>query len=92
MIETICLLGCRRQKKTNTEPDLSGTQLKRWVVHISSHTLSDNEKKLLAKGLYYAVTPTEVPKDDFIVATEVACRALPQSSACQLRAEVAGVP
>ena len=65
--------------------------MKRWVINISKCALSKDEQSLLAKGLNYAVTPSEVPKDDLIVATEVACRGLPQASACQLRAEVAGV-
>ena len=50
-----------------------------------------SETSVLAKELNYAVTPKEGPKDDFIVATEVACKALPATEACQLCAEVAGI-
>ena len=46
---------------------------------------------VLGKGLNYAVTPDKLPVEDFVVATEQACRSLPIDKADQLRAQVAGV-
>ncbi|XP_072022763.1 uncharacterized protein [Amphiura filiformis] len=82
----------REKQKPKNEPDidLSGTQLKRWVVNISKHTLTKPDTSLLAKGLNFAITPTELPIVDFIVATEQACQKLPNSEATVLRAEITG--
>ena len=52
--------------------DLSGMQLKKWVKNISKQELTDVETKVLAWGLNYAVIPKEVPKENFILATELA--------------------
>ena len=37
------------------EADLTGTQMKRWVINLSKYKLSGNQNKILAKGLNYAV-------------------------------------
>ncbi len=43
---------------------------------------------MLALGLNFAVTETEVPVVDFITATESACRNLPETQANELRSKV----
>ena len=52
--------------------DLSGTQLKKWVINISKYKLRDKETALLAKGLNFAITQDKVPHDDYIHVTELA--------------------
>jgi len=52
--------------------------------------LNDNEKKVLSKGLNYAVTPDRIPKEEYIVATEKACKMLSTAEGEQLRAQVVG--
>ncbi|XP_035671873.1 uncharacterized protein LOC118412922 [Branchiostoma floridae] len=79
------------QQQQASDIDLSGTQLKKWVVNISGKSLSDSQTKVLQKGLNFAVTPDKLPVEDFVVATESACAGLPLSSAEQLRSEVAGI-
>ncbi|XP_072033373.1 uncharacterized protein [Amphiura filiformis] len=74
---------------TTPELDLSGTQLKKWVVNLSQYKLSKSENSVLAKGLNFAVSPTNVCTEEFVLATELACRNLPNSEAVQLRAKVA---
>ena len=54
-------------------PDLSGEQLKKWVVNLSKYKLNKTENEVLALGLNFCPTTTELPVDDFIVATEKAC-------------------
>ena len=71
--------------------DLTGMQLMKWVVNISKYKLNDDQTGVLGKGLNYAVTPDKLPVEDFVVATEQACRYLPIDKADQLRAQVAGV-
>ena len=79
-------------KKKNVTKDigLSGEQLKKWVVNISKYGLNDNEKKVLSKGLNYAVAPDRIPKEEYIVATEKACNMLSTAEGEQLRAQVVG--
>ena len=78
------------ERNINKEPDLKGTQLKRWVINLSKYQLSINQTQVLAKGLNFAVTPDKVPIDDYVVATEQASWSLPDSAKDQLRAEVIG--
>jgi hypothetical protein len=78
-------------KKGQSEPDLSGTQLKRWVVNISKYALDNNSEQILAKGLNFAPSPEIIPMNDFIVATEKATWLLPPHEADQLRCEVTGL-
>ena len=70
---------------------LTGTQLKKWVVNISKYKINDDQTRVLGKGLNYAVTPDKLPVEDFVVATEQACRSLPIDKADLLRAQVAVV-
>ena len=46
--------------------------------------------KVLAKGLNYAITPKQIPIEQYIVATEQACSMLPQTEAERLRADMKG--
>ena len=75
-------------KKQETEPDLSGGLLKKWVINISQKVLSNEEESILSKGLNYAVSPQKVPVTDYIVQTEKACRLLPPEDRDSLRSEV----
>ncbi|XP_072022387.1 uncharacterized protein [Amphiura filiformis] len=47
------------------------------------------ENNVLAKGLNYAVSPTNVCSDEFVIATELVCKKLTHPEAIQLRAKVA---
>ena len=79
------------QKKGSTEIiDLSGAQLKKWVINLSKRELSEPEIKVLAKGLKFAVSPEKLPVNDIIVQTEKACSMLPVEERDGLRAEVCG--
>ena len=71
--------------------DLSGTQLKKWVVNISKHKLTQGETSVLAKGLSFAVTPQKLPVEDFVVATEQAILSLKEPKANLLRNDVLGI-
>ena len=45
---------------------------RKWVVNVSSWTLTPAEQAVLVRGLGYAPTPTSPPSEDFIVASESA--------------------
>ncbi len=76
------------KKKAAEEVDLTGSQMKKWVVNLSKYKLSKDETSVLAKGLNFAVSPKHIPTDDFIVATEQACNKLSPTESDVLRAEV----
>ena len=81
----------KKKKSLDSTPDLSGTQLKKWVVNLSKYKLTDNQTKVLAKGLNFAISPKDVCAEDFVVATEVACKKVPEADRATLRAKIASV-
>jgi hypothetical protein len=73
------------------EIDLSGQQLKKWVINLSKYVLNEHETSALAKGLNYSITPKHLPVEDIIVATEQACSKLPTDEADQLRSKTINI-
>ena len=71
----------KSKKNDPSEPDLSGTQIKRWVVNLSiyMYKLNQDQTSVLSKGLNFRITPHRIPTNDIIVATELddANRSLP---------------
>ena len=51
------------------------------MVNLSNRTLSDNEQLVLAKGLNYAPTPTEIPIRKIVAAVEDGLRKVGRSEA-----------
>ena len=80
----------KRNNKTD-EPDLSGSQLKRWVINLSDYDLSKDQEKVLARGLNFAVTPDKIPVNEIIVATEQATWCVSNEKKDSLRAEICGI-
>ncbi len=78
----------------NKELDLSGSQLKKWVVNLSRYKVTSAQEKALSRGLNFAVAPENVNEasitNECIIACEKACWKLPISEASQLRSEVVG--
>ena len=61
---------------------------KKVVKNFSSRSLTDDEERVLALGLNYAVAPKQVPYQEIIVATEATARQLDAESAKTLRVRV----
>ena len=61
---------------------------KRWVVNISDVKLEPEAESLLRKGLNYAITPKSLPVDEYITATEIACKQIKPETADILRNDV----
>ena len=61
----------------------------KWVVNLSDRVLTPHETSLLKKGLNFAVAPTSVPVNDYVIGIESACNLLgPNSQQAQtLRAD-----
>ena len=72
------------------EPDLSGQQLKRWVLNLSNNKLNKAQNDVLKQGLNFAPTPSTIPVDDFIIATEKACWKVPEEERDTVRAKIVG--
>ena len=63
----------------------------KWVVNISSRKLTTPEVSVLENGLNFAVSPDALPVNDIVVATESACKNLPDDKAAELRGRVVNV-
>ena len=61
---------------------------KKVVKNVSSRTLTENEEKVLALGLNFAVAPKKIPYQEFITATESTARQLDTEKAKALRSAV----
>ncbi len=70
--------------------DLSGSQMKRWVINLSKYKCTNSENSVLAKGLNFSVSPAKIPVEEFIVATEQAAKLLNEVEAEDLRQSIVG--
>ena len=83
-----------KKKKSADKIDLSGIQLKKWVINLSKRQLSQPETPALAKGPNFVVAPDRIPVDMFILQSERACNMLKKEAIDekqQLKADVRGV-
>ena len=60
-------------------------------MNLSKYKLNPAETSVLSKGLNFAVTPTSIPVEEFVVATEKASFSLKPEDADRLRADVVNV-
>ena len=66
----------------------SAVNTERWVINKSKHTLTNNQKSLLKKGLNFAISPCHLPNREIIAQTEYISRFLPLSKAEALKADI----
>lgn len=45
-----------------------------WVRNLSQRTLTETEKRILTRGLNFAITRKNIPHEEYILATELACQ------------------
>ena len=67
----------RQKKKFNsllTRPQPQEMHVRKWVVNLSSKTLSEQHISVLSKGLNYAIAPNKIPTPDIISTVESALR------------------
>jgi len=65
-----------------------GSKDSRWIVNISSRDLDGPERSVLSKGLNFVVSPSRIPVEEFVAATEKICSQLEPQKADALRSEV----
>ena len=87
------LNGTRNQSQnvTNEEVTNVSNNSDKWVKNISKVTLTEDQITLLKKGANFAITPKEIPTDEFIVATEQASKYMTKGEALAMKAEVVEV-
>ena len=54
----------------------SSVDTAKWVLNLSSRTLSTTEKSLLGKGLNFAIAPDRVPASEIVAKVETAVKRL----------------
>ena len=64
------------QKRRDTTVDLSGSQLKKWVVNLSKYKVTCSQTKVLSRGLNFAVTPDNLHEPSFVNEYIIACEKL----------------
>ena len=69
---TLKLQVLKEKKMMHKDSDLSGTQLKQWVVNLSKYRLTEDQGKVLAMVQIFAVIRDKVPIDEFIDSIEQA--------------------
>ena len=75
-------------KKNNDHIQKEGKNSKKWIKNISSIELTPDQEKILKKGGNFAITPTSIPKEDYIVAIEQASKMMSKGEAAAMRAEI----
>ena len=60
----------------------------KWVINLSSKSLTQAQRSIVAKGPNFAVTPRHPPNLEYLTAIEAACTKLGQQDAEELRAEI----
>ena len=81
----------KKKKFDCSDIDLSGLQQKKWVINLFKYKLNQPQTNVLAKGLNYTISPPDICAEEFVLATELACKNLSQVDGIQLRAKVASI-
>ena len=64
------------------------TSVNRLVVNLSSKSLSDQQQRVLAKGLKFAPTPKSIPVKEIVTNLESGLRRVPQQAADEARVRI----
>ena len=60
------------KKTTSDDREEHKINQDRWVINLSKKEIKERERSILSKGLNFAVTPQQLPFEDFAAATELA--------------------
>ena len=82
--------GCTNAKVLTNEKGLDTHRKvnKKWVINLSSVSLTEGQQSLLEHGPNFAITPTRPPYGEYIKAIETACQSLDPNYAEELRSDV----
>ena len=83
------LLSKEKTRSPTTNSGDTNIDQTKWVMNLSDRLLSNSERSVLMKGLNFSVTPSKIPVDEIVAATELACNQLKDKSQAEsLRNEV----
>ena len=86
------LARCIRKEEAKGNQDQEQETKKKWVVNLSTHTLTTGEKSILEKGFNFALGPRKIPHIEIIAAIEPTLREEEnQERAERARAAIAGI-
>ena len=72
----------------NNKSQLQANNTKKWVINLSSTSLTEGQQSGLAKGPNFSLTPKYIPNIDYITAVESMCGKLMEQEAMELRADI----
>ena len=72
----------------NNSSQLQDNINNKWVINLSSISLTEGQKLVLAKGPNYSLTPKFIPNADYITAMEIISSKLKEEEAIELRSDV----
>ena len=77
------------KKTTSDDREEHKIDQDRWVINLSKKEINEREKSILSKGLNFAVTPQQLPVEEFVATTELACLQMTDpTQAASLRSNV----
>ena len=85
------LMDRRKERSEATGYNLRPEGLQRWVVNLSEHELSEDQKSVLRLGLNFTPAPRKLPLIDTMAGVEIGARKLRMDEASELRGKVCGV-
>ena len=71
-----CFLDSKKRQEESVFGKVSELQRDEWVVNLSNTELSSLHKNVLARGLNFAIAPSVLPKEEFVIAIEKASRGM----------------
>ncbi|XP_046406217.1 uncharacterized protein LOC124171123 [Ischnura elegans] len=78
------------QSRQYPVPD-NGPNKDRAIVNLTDMTLNESTTEVLAKGLNFAITPRDIPRETIITEVESGIRKLPKTVADEVREDVARI-
>ena len=82
--------GCSKHHSncSKDKEDIGPNKEKKWVINLSSVSLTKDQEDLLAHAPNFAITPKKPPLGEYITNIEKACQSLDVNSMEELRSEV----
>jgi len=81
-------LDKKQKTETLVSAAISDEKRAKLVINLSHATLDSHQLSVLSQGLNFTVTPTSLPKEEFVVAIEKVCHTMEVAEAESLRNEV----
>ena len=73
---------------SNNKSQLQANITEKWVINLSSTSLTEGQQSVLTKGPNFSLTPKYIPNIDYITAVESMCGKLKEQEAMELRADI----